>query len=193
MRTDNANISHSLFIRSRLLFRVSGYIAVFICGVYIGNAQLLSRLSEYTIERNVINTDNLNKVSSGSSELAMTRSHYSGNESLSSRNDQNDRSFLGISRTYNTDKVSTHHYESLYEKYLHKYIGSDVYLLEIGLGCDMSYGPGASAYVWRNYLGSRAHLYTVEYDSDCGEVWYHTAGYTVSILQSLRNIDFIWI
>jgi hypothetical protein len=32
---------------------------------------------------------------------------------------------------------------------------------QIGLGCGMSYGPGASAYLWCHYLEPRACLLTI--------------------------------
>ncbi|CAF3945378.1 unnamed protein product, partial [Adineta steineri] len=87
------------------------------------------------------------------------------------------QSFLNVSLTYKTDKVTTHHYEILYEKYLSKYVGSNIILLEIGLGCGMPYGPGASAYVWRQYLGPLANIYFLEFDRRCGEEWYKSHGH----------------
>lgn len=41
-------------------------------------------------------------------------------------------------------------------------------MLEIGLGCDMNYGPGASVALWRK-LFPRAELWEAEYDSKCVE------------------------
>jgi hypothetical protein len=64
----------------------------------------------------------------------------------------------------------------MYEKYLHKYIGSNISLLKIGLGCGIAYGPSASAYLWRNYLGARANIHFIEYDRGCGEGWYTIHG-----------------
>jgi hypothetical protein len=92
------------------------------------------------------------------------------------------KSFLSVSQMYKTDKVTSHHYEILYEKYLRAYVGSNVHLLEIGLGCGMSYGAGASAYVWRHYLGPLANIYFLEFDRKCGEAWYKTDGYKVKSL-----------
>ncbi len=90
------------------------------------------------------------------------------------------QSFLSVARKYNTDKVTTHHYEGMYEKYLRKYVGTNVYLLEIGLGCGMVYGPGASAHLWRHYLGPLANIYFLEFDRPCGEQWYKSQGYKVN-------------
>jgi len=88
--------------------------------------------------------------------------------------------FLKIGTAYRTDKVTIHHYEKMYEKYLRKYVGSNVSLLEIGLGCGQSYGAGASAYLWRIYLGPKANLHFIEYDQKCGEEWYKLHGHKVN-------------
>lgn len=52
--------------------------------------------------------------------------------------------FLQIAKTTKTDKVTTHHYEHLYDKYLEPIKGEKLQFMEIGLGCDMNYGPGES-------------------------------------------------
>ena len=39
-------------------------------------------------------------------------------------------------------------------------------MLEIGLGCNMGYGPGASAKLWRTLLPN-AKLWMAEYDGKC--------------------------
>jgi len=43
-------------------------------------------------------------------------------------------------------------------------------MLEIGLGCDMSYGPGKSYYTWREFLPN-VDLYYIEYDKACVQKW----------------------
>ncbi|KAI1839513.1 hypothetical protein JX266_014276 [Neoarthrinium moseri] len=45
-----------------------------------------------------------------------------------------------------------------------------VKMLEIGLGCDMSYGPGASYYAWLRYF-PHVEIYYIEYDSRCDRNW----------------------
>ena len=78
--------------------------------------------------------------------------------------------FYTIASRIKTDKVGSHHYEVLYDKYLQPIAGEKLRLLEgkkhylavifalrvttsglsplicfaVGLGCDMSYGPGHS-------------------------------------------------
>ncbi len=88
-------------------------------------------------------------------------------------------SFFDLGMKYQADKVAIHHYDKMYEKYLQKYIGTNVSILEIGLGCRMHYGPGASAYLWRNYLGPQADIHFIEYNKKCGEAWYQIHGVRV--------------
>jgi hypothetical protein len=45
-------------------------------------------------------------------------------------------------------------------------------MLEIGLGCDMNYGPGKSYYTWLEYF-PHVDLYYIEYDAACAEQWKH--------------------
>lgn len=47
--------------------------------------------------------------------------------------------------------------------------GRQVKMLEIGLGCNMHYGPGASIPVWKEYFGHGLRLDVLEYDRDCAE------------------------
>jgi hypothetical protein len=99
-------------------------------------------------------------------------------------NNTENKSFLDIGTMYKTDKVTYHHYEILYEKYLRKYVGSAIHLLEIGLGCGMPYGTGASAHLWRSYLGPLANIHFLEYNKECGETWYKSQGHKVKALKT---------
>ena len=99
-----------------------------------------------------------------------------GNNSM---NISDNLSFTQIGIKYKTDKVTDHRYDTMYEKYLRKYRGSNVTMLEIGLGCQMPYGPGASAYLWREYLGPHATIHFIEFQQKCGEEWYNNHGVTV--------------
>lgn len=62
-----------------------------------------------------------------------------------------------------TDKV-WHGYQHVYGKYLHasRMAQRPFKLLEIGLGCTMAYGPGASVRLWRSWLGSQLELHEME-------------------------------
>lgn len=69
-----------------------------------------------------------------------------------------------------SDKVTTHTYEIMYGTHLlpyyHQHPGMK--MLEIGLGCNMNYGPGASVWLWKE-LFPEAELWEAEYDGKCVE------------------------
>ncbi|CAI4212798.1 unnamed protein product [Parascedosporium putredinis] len=71
-----------------------------------------------------------------------------------------------------TDKVTTHEYQYMYEKYLPSIRGRHVKMLEIGLGCNMNYGPGKSYSTWLEYFPD-IELFYIEYDAACAEKWAH--------------------
>ncbi|PNY24885.1 8-demethyl-8-alpha-L-rhamnosyl tetracenomycin-C 2'-O-methyltransferase [Tolypocladium capitatum] len=102
----------------------------------------------------------------GTSELLQTKltTHFNGSP--------NDRleppSFEQIARKYGTDKVTGHSYQSMYEKYLSPLRNLPVKMLEIGLGCNMDYGPGASYYTWLEYFHN-VELYFIESEAACAE------------------------
>ena len=78
--------------------------------------------------------------------------------------------FLSLAQKYGTDKVSMHNYDVMYTKYLSRVRREVKKILEIGLGCNMAYGPGASARLWRDYL-PRATIFEAEYDAQCVKAW----------------------
>ena len=69
-----------------------------------------------------------------------------------------------------TDKVTTHTYEIMYGTHLLPYYHQHpkMKMLEIGLGCDMNYGPGASTWLWKE-LFPEAELWEAEFDGRCVE------------------------
>ena len=70
-----------------------------------------------------------------------------------------------------TDKVAYgHHYDIMYGQFLLPFYAKkpNMKFLEIGLGCDMSYGPGASVQVWQK-LFPKAELWEAEYNAACVE------------------------
>lgn len=88
-------------------------------------------------------------------------------------------SFFEIGTKYGTDKVTAHHYQHMYEKYLEPLRDEPLKMLEIGLGCDMSYGPGASYHTWLEFFPN-VDLYYIEYDAECAEKWAaNTTGATI--------------
>ena len=72
-----------------------------------------------------------------------------------------------------TDKIgitSEHRYHNMYGMFLLPYAAHkpDFKMLEIGLGCNMGYGPGASVAVWKE-LFPNAKLWEAEYVAECVE------------------------
>jgi hypothetical protein len=71
-----------------------------------------------------------------------------------------------------TDKIGSvatpHRYHNMYGHFLLPFAAHkpDLKFLEIGLGCDMRYGPGASVQVWKK-LFPHAELWEAEYDGEC--------------------------
>jgi hypothetical protein len=59
---------------------------------------------------------------------------------------------------------------SMYEHRLAPLRDQKIKMLEIGLGCDMGYGPGASYYTWLEYF-PHVDLYYIEYDAECAHKW----------------------
>ncbi|TAQ88965.1 hypothetical protein B7494_g2726 [Chlorociboria aeruginascens] len=88
-------------------------------------------------------------------------------------------SFYDIALKYGTDKVTTHHYELMYTPMLDPLRDRPLKMLEIGLGCNMNYGPGASYHTWLEFL-PYVDLYYIEYDADCAAKWANsTTGATI--------------
>ena len=77
--------------------------------------------------------------------------------------------FLSQAVAFDTDKVSVHHYDLLYEDLLAQFRCRPLKMLEIGLGCDMKYGPGHSLPVWYHYL-PHAEIHYLEYDAVCADL-----------------------
>lgn len=73
---------------------------------------------------------------------------------------------LAMSLHPTTDKMSQHSYEIMYGMFLSSLRGRRVKLLEIGLGCDMNYGPGASVNLWQHYLPN-LELWEAEFNAAC--------------------------
>ena len=67
-----------------------------------------------------------------------------------------------------SDKVTTHHYEHLYGQFLGPLRFSEINFLEIGLGCDMGYGPGKSIILWKEFL-TKARISVLEYNANCAQ------------------------
>lgn len=66
-------------------------------------------------------------------------------------NDPNIAAFAEMASSFKpvTDKVTAHKYQTMYGIFLPGLAGHSVKFLEVGLGCGMVYGAGASIPVWR--------------------------------------------
>ncbi|UKZ73869.1 hypothetical protein TrVFT333_001523 [Trichoderma virens FT-333] len=80
------------------------------------------------------------------------------------------KAFLDIALKYGTDKVTKHQYHFMYGKYLQPLRSERVKVLEIGLGCDVPYGPGASYWTWKEYFED-VDLYFIDNDVECTHRW----------------------
>mmetsp|Transcript_71143 Transcript_71143/g.123395 ORF Transcript_71143/g.123395 Transcript_71143/m.123395 type:complete len:507 (+) Transcript_71143:45-1565(+) len=69
-----------------------------------------------------------------------------------------------------THKVTRHEYQLMYGIFLSplRHARASPKMLEIGLGCDMVYGPGASVKLWKEFL-PRVNLWEAEFDEQCVE------------------------
>lgn len=96
-----------------------------------------------------------------------------------STSDEKLPTFHEIALKYGTDKVTDHQYWFMYDKHFPAIRHQKLKMLEIGLGCDMSYGPGKSYYTWLEYFPN-VELYYMEYDAECAAKWSgKTAGATI--------------
>ena len=112
-------------------------------------------------------------------------------ENINLAQKHNQSTLFDIGTKYKTDKVYKHHYERLYEKYLTPYRHTSVRLLEIGLGCGMPLGVGASASTWREYQGPNADIHIIEFDKTCGQNWMNSTGKQVCIYIYIYIYEFI--
>jgi hypothetical protein len=105
-----------------------------------------------------------------------------------------------------TDKVTTHSYQMMYGLFLvpllhsnhRKSRGSKPFkMLEIGLGCNMKYGPGKSVALWKKLLESEDSLWEAEVDEACVNSFKDTETFSgVNVLtgnQSDQNVLTRWI
>ena len=68
-----------------------------------------------------------------------------------------------------TDKVTSHSYHLMYGNLLSRLAYVPIKMLEIGLGCNMQYGAGASVNLWKSYLHKDSSIWMAEVDAACVE------------------------
>lgn len=72
-----------------------------------------------------------------------------------------------------TDKVTDHKYHIMYGMFLlpmkmrYNKLSKKIKFLEIGLGCNMEYGPGVSVTLWKKLLGCCSEIWEAESDVEC--------------------------
>ena len=96
-----------------------------------------------------------------------------------------------------SDKVTVHSYGFLYDIHLSRIRaaraiqGEPVRLLEIGLGCDMYYGAGASIPIWKAYFAGNVELTVLEFDAACASSWASRNPETSVFTGDQRNRDLL--
>lgn len=103
---------------------------------------------------------------------------------------RNRPSFYDIGTKFGTDKVTRHHYQQMYEHRLAPFRDRRIKMLEIGLGCNMDYGPGASYHTWLEYF-SDVDLYYIEYDAECAAKWANRTERATVFAGDQANIAFL--
>jgi hypothetical protein len=89
--------------------------------------------------------------------------------------DHGEKQFLDIasSTAMISDKVVDHKYQVMYGLFLipmrakFRRLSKKIKFLEIGLGCNMEYGPGASVQLWKKLFGNSADIWEAEANSEC--------------------------
>jgi hypothetical protein len=72
-----------------------------------------------------------------------------------------------------SDKIFEHSYYTMYGMFLVPiqlslhHTDIKMKMLEIGLGCGMSYGPGASVALWKNFFEGSVELWEAEFNKVC--------------------------
>jgi len=100
--------------------------------------------------------------------------------------------FYAIAKKEGIDKVTDHHYESLYDKYLPLIRTKKVKMLEIGLGCNMVYGPGHSLTVWNRYFKTNGlELHSIEVEKACAAMWIPRITDATIHVGSQNNVTFL--
>lgn len=91
--------------------------------------------------------------------------------------DVGEKQFLEIATSAErvTDKVVDHKYHIMYGLFLlpmrakYRKLSRKLKFLEIGLGCNMEYGPGASVHLWKKLFGGSAEIWEAEANAECVE------------------------
>ena len=123
-----------------------------------------------------IKDDELKKIAESSSALledSHQKEYDAAEVAIGEQLSDNEKKFVAAARSLSpiTDKVTTHKYQPMYGQFLLPYYERkpNMKMLEIGLGCDMNYEPGASVALWKK-LFPDANLWEAEYNATCVDV-----------------------
>ena len=118
----------------------------------------------------------------------------SGTKELEFPHNKHIRNFneIGFKQPIVTDKIKdSHNYGIMYGMFLGPIQGAlkhsngaKLKLLEIGLGCHMKYGAGASVILWKSLFGEGMDLWEAEFNAACVEESRkngHLKGFTVLV------------
>ena len=79
---------------------------------------------------------------------------------------------FGTDKVQGDDNQGGHHYHNAYQKYLIPLRTKKTKFLEIGLGCDMHYGPGKSARLWTElFKHPSTEIWVAEVNVECAQKW----------------------
>ena len=92
--------------------------------------------------------------------------HFTQKKNINIIRQNNKHNFKEIALKYGTDKVTTHFYDKIYDAVLEPIRNEKLNVLEIGLGCDMEYGPGKSILLWKEFLPN-SKLSILELNKTC--------------------------
>lgn len=86
-------------------------------------------------------------------------------------------SFTELALRAGTDKVTTHKYQHVYERYFHNRRNEPMNVLEIGLGCmGAERHWGGSLILWRAFFFNiKTKIHFIEYDPKCRDLFAHGA------------------
>ena len=102
------------------------------------------------------------------------------------------KNFFELAFEIGTDKVTTHAYQHAYELYLPAVRHTSVKMMEIGLGCDMVYGPGKSLDLWDRYFTHvNTSIFFIEYNHECAKKWEHPRKRVIVDTGDQANVTFL--
>jgi len=177
----NKNPRHAS--KNRIAIVASCFIAIYLLYQRGSSSNVNTTKKQQEKIHNTISSSLLNGTSGNSAinshlaikdeNLLSQAEHNAAEKSMNSQLLPNEASFVHAATSLQpiTDKVTTHKYYPMYGQFLLPYYKRipNMKMLEIGLGCDMNYEPGASVALWKK-LFPKANLWEAEYNKTCVEI-----------------------